>query len=213
MTTRAPSPARVVVIAAFALSCFGLLLYLWTAFGGPLPLGPKGYRLSVEFQEATQLAEQADVRISGVPVGRVVRIGEAPDGGIRAEIELRQRYAPLPRDARAILRQKTLLGETFVELTPGTRGGPAVPEGGTLPRGQVQPTVELDEVLRALDARTRRDLKVLLSGVAAGVRGRGEAVSAALGELPGAAESAGDLVAVLDAERAAVRELVRDSGR
>ncbi len=213
MSTRAPSTGRLLVIAGFALSCFGLLLYLWTTFGGSVPLGAKGYRVSVEFEEATQLAEQADVRISGVPVGKVVKIGEAPDGGIRAQIELRSRYAPLPRDARATLRQKTLLGETFVELTPGRRGGPAVPENGTLPRGNVRPTVELDEVLRAFDERTRRELKTLLHGVAAGVRGRGEALSDALGELPPAAGRTTELLAVLDAERRAVGSLVRDSGR
>jgi phospholipid/cholesterol/gamma-HCH transport system substrate-binding protein len=213
VTTRAPSPGRIAVMVAFALSCFGLLLYLWLAFGGSAPLGAKGYRLNVEFAEATQLAEQADVRISGVPVGKVVKIGQASDGGIRAEIELRERYAPLPRDARATLRQKTLLGETFVELTPGTKGGATVREGGTLPRGNVRPTVELDEVLRALDVPTRRRFKALLHGVASGVRERGDELSDAIGVLPPATESANDLLAVLDAERAAVRALVRDSGR
>jgi virulence factor Mce-like protein len=209
---RAPSPGRIAVMVLFALSCFGLLLYLWLAFGGAAPLGAKGYRFNVEFAEATQLAEQADVRISGVPVGKVVKIGEAPDGGIRAEVELRERYAPLPRDARATLRQKTLLGETFVELTPGTKGGPALKEGATLPRGNVRPTVELDEVLRALDGRTRERFKALLGGVASGVRERGDELSGALGALPPAAESSSDLLAVLDAERAAVRRIVRDSG-
>ena len=34
-----------------------------------------------------------------------------------------------PRDARAILRQKTLLGETYVELTPGTAHGPSRSRG------------------------------------------------------------------------------------
>ena len=213
MSTRGPSPARLLVIVAFALSCFGLLLYLWMAFGGAVPLGAKGYRVHVHFTEATQLAEQADVRISGVPVGKVVKVGEAPDGGIRAEIELRERYAPLSADARATLRQKTLLGETYVELTPGRRGGPAVPDGGTLAVGNVRDTVELDEVLRAFDARTRRDLKAMLHGVASGVRGRGEALSDGLGELQPATEAGNDLLAVLDAERAALRGLVRDSGR
>jgi phospholipid/cholesterol/gamma-HCH transport system substrate-binding protein len=213
VSKRAPSPGRIAVMVAFALSCFGLLLYLWLAFGGAIPLGAKGYRFNVEFKEATQLAEQADVRISGVPVGKVVKIGQAPDGGIRAEIELRERYAPLPRDARATLRQKTLLGETFVELTPGTKRGPPLAEGATLPAGNVRPTVELDEVLRALDGRTRERFKVLLAGVASGVRERGDELSGALGTLPPATESANDLLAVLDAERAAVRALVRDSGR
>ena len=38
----------------FALSCFGLLLFLWLAFGGPIPLKPKGYRFQASFAEATQ---------------------------------------------------------------------------------------------------------------------------------------------------------------
>ena len=106
-------------MAVFALSCFGLLLYLWVAFGGGFPLKPEGYRFHIRFGEATQLAQQADVRISGVPVGKVVKLELGPGQTTDATIQLDERYAPIPRDARAILRSKTLLGETYVELTPG----------------------------------------------------------------------------------------------
>ena len=58
----------------FALSCFGLLTFLWLTFGGATPLKPKGYRVTVPFKEAGQLAVEADVRISGVPVGKVKKI-------------------------------------------------------------------------------------------------------------------------------------------
>src|SRR3712207_3632490 len=136
----------------FALSCFGLLLFLWLAFGGPIPLKPQGYRFTTSFAEATQLAEEADVRISGVPVGRVKAI--TPDertGRSDVVIELQSRYAPLPSDARAVLRQKTLLGETYVELTPGTSDAPKIPENGELPQGRVSETVELDEIFRSFD--------------------------------------------------------------
>ena len=130
MVTQAPTRGKVLTMVLFALSCFGLLVYLWTAFGGAIPLKPHGYRLHVNFKEATQLAVQADVRISGVTVGHVV----ATLPGKRAtntEIELDRRYAPLPVDSRAILRTKTLLGETYVELTPGTPGGPTVAEAAS----------------------------------------------------------------------------------
>jgi phospholipid/cholesterol/gamma-HCH transport system substrate-binding protein len=211
METQAPTRPRIFVMAAFALSCFGLLLYLWTAFGGPTPLGPRGYRLQVSFDEATQLAQQADVRISGVPVGKVVKT-EARGGLTRAEIQMEARYAPVRQDARAILRQKTLLGETYVELTPGSPAAPSVPEGGSLPRGQVQPTVELDEVLRALDRRTRDDLRTWVTSWAAALRGRGPDISSFLGNAPGAAADADGLLETLDAQRSAVTRLVHDSG-
>src|SRR5947209_20594847 len=103
----------------FALSCFGLLLFLWLSFGGSVPLKPKGYRFQVAFPEATQLGLYADVRTAGVTVGKVREKRLDPRGNRTiATIELDRRFAPLHADARAILRQKTLLGETYVELTP-----------------------------------------------------------------------------------------------
>src|SRR2546428_8891649 len=140
------------IIAAFTLSCFGLLLFLWSAFGGPVPLKPRGYEFKASFAEATQLAQEADVRISGVTVGKVKKIELGDDGRTQATIELSQKYAPLPSDARAILRQKTLLGETYVELTPGTKGAPLLPEDGKLATKNVASTVELDEIFRSFDA-------------------------------------------------------------
>src|SRR3954471_24230940 len=117
-------------MAGFALSCFGLLLFLWLAFGGSIPLKPEGYRITASFSEATQLANEADVRISGVPVGKVKTI--TPDkktGRSDVVIQLEWQYAPLTSDAKAILRQKTLLDETYVELTPGSPRARKIPEG------------------------------------------------------------------------------------
>ena len=119
METRPPTPIQLLVAVAFAISCFGLLLFLWLAFGGPTPLKPESYRFKVPFNEAAQLALESDVRISGVSVGRVKSINLNDEGRADAEIEIDERYAPIPSNTRAILRQKSLLGETYVELTPG----------------------------------------------------------------------------------------------
>src|ERR687895_1540814 len=106
----------------FSLSVFGLLIFLWLSFGGPIPLKPEAYRLKVKFPEAATLAVEADVRLAGVNVGKVKK-KELDKGGARTivELELEERYAPIPRDTRATLRQKTLLGETYVELSTGDR--------------------------------------------------------------------------------------------
>src|SRR5213080_1705097 len=115
MQKQAPTLGRLLVMSGFALSCFGLLLFLWLAFGGSIPLAPKGYRFQTSFGEATQLAKEADVRISGVSVGKVKTIETEPDGRSKVTIQIQSKYAPIPRDTKAILRQKTLLGETYVE--------------------------------------------------------------------------------------------------
>src|SRR5947208_6573055 len=150
MQKQVPTVGRLLVMAIFTLSCFGLLLYLWSAFGGPVPLKPHGYRFHAEFAEATQLAQEADVRISGVTVGKVKKVELGKDNRTDATLEINDQYAPIPSDAKAILRQKTLLGETYVELTPGTKSAPKIPEGGELATARVAPTVELDEIFRSL---------------------------------------------------------------
>src|SRR5215203_264487 len=212
MNKAAPSPARIVVMVVFALSCFGLLLFLWLSFGGPVPLKPKGYRVIVNFPEATTLATEADVRVAGVPVGKVRKV-EVGDGTNRtvATVEIERRYAPLRTDAHAVLRQKTLLGETYVELTPGT-SEKTIPEDGTLPDGQVKPTVELDEIFDSLDPRTRAAFKGWQTELAKGIKGRGRDFNDALGTLPGFASDGADVLAVLDTQQGAVQRLVKNTG-
>jgi phospholipid/cholesterol/gamma-HCH transport system substrate-binding protein len=213
MQKATPSFGRVAVMAGFALSCFGLLLFLWLAFGGTIPLKPKGYRFTASFAEATQLAQEADVRISGVPVGKVKTI--EPDkqtGRSDVVIQLDSQYAPLPSDAKAILRQKTLLGETYVELTPGTPRAKAIPEGGKLRESQVSPTVELDEIYRSFDPRTRRAFQVWMQTQAAAINGHGRDINEALGNLGPFAEDADDAVDILNRQQAAVRRLISNTG-
>jgi virulence factor Mce-like protein len=213
MNKQVPSLGKLLVMVGFALSCFGLLLFLWLAFGGPTPLKPKGYRFKVSFGEATQLAHEADVRISGVPVGKVKDIQtNSQTGRSDATIELKPEYAPLPADARAILRQKTLLGETYVELTPGTGTGKKIPDNGRLARSQVADTVELDEILRTFDPRTRAAFQSWIQTQAESIDGRGGDLSAALGNLAPFAQDTEKVLRVLNGQKAAVRQLVRNTG-
>jgi phospholipid/cholesterol/gamma-HCH transport system substrate-binding protein len=129
MQKRAPTLANILVIVLFALSCFGLLLFLWDSFGGPVPLKPKGYRFTVELSRTLALAEESDVRISGVDVGHVVGLATHADGTTDVTVELDHQYAPITSNYRMILRQKTLLGETFIELFPPGTGGNATSGG------------------------------------------------------------------------------------
>lgn len=214
MQKQAPTFGRIFVMVGFALSCFGLLLFLWLAFGGPVPLQPKGYRFQTSFAEATQLAKEADVRISGVSVGKVKSIKPDKKTG-RAEtvIEMEPKYSPIPKDTKAILRQKTLLGETYVELTPGDgKKAGWVPENGTLPDSQISPTVELDEIFRAFDPRTRAAFQNWMQQLAIGTKGRGQDISDALGNLTPFAEDTNTLLEILNSQSDAVRQLVSNTG-
>jgi len=213
MRTSGPKPGQLAAMVIFAFSCFGLLLFLWLSFGGPIPLEPKGYRFEVGFPEATTLAVQADVRVAGVSVGKVAKLERDPAGNrTLATIQLERRYAPLHTDARAILRQKTLLGETYVELTLGKKGTPYVKEGGRLANSRVEPTVELDEVLQVFPAQTRAAFRRWMANASQTIDGRGRDFNDALGNVAGFADHGADLLDVLDRRRETLGNLVAQTG-
>src|ERR687898_3016759 len=99
MQKQAPTPLRLAAMAGFALSCFGLLMFLWLAFGGPIPLKPTGYQFRVAFDEAPLLAKQSDVRVAGVAIGKVAKVEHSTNTSI-ATLEIDRKFAPVCNDSR-----------------------------------------------------------------------------------------------------------------
>lgn len=238
MQKQAPSIGRILVAIGFALSCFGLILFLWIAFGGPIPLKPKSYEITAYFPEATQLAAESDVRIGGVSVGKVKTIQLAPEDKrvngqdtTEATIEIDPQFAPINSDAQAILRQKTLLGETYIELTAGNKPGTpvslgpsgggsssetqdvhSVPEGGTLGVGQTKDATQIDEIFNALDKQTRTAFRRWQANAAVAINGRSVDLNDSLGNLGPFLGDATNVLHVLRSQKTALQGLVRDTG-
>src|SRR3954468_16870611 len=182
MLTRSPSIRSIVFTVAFLLAALALLLFVWQRCGGVTPLTPKGYRVHVHFGQAQNLQPNADVRIAGVKVGAVVSVTPTT-GRTDAVLEIARPYVPLHRGTKVMTRVKTLLGETFVALAPGSRDAPMIPEGGSISNADIAPTQQLDEVLGAFDAKTRTTLRRYLEMTAETVDGRGGRLNDSLGHL------------------------------
>src|SRR4051794_6200828 len=236
------------IAIGFTLSCFALLLFLWVTFGGPIPFKPESYRITADFPEAITLSKEADVRIGGVTVGKVKNLGLAPESechsnptvcnATRATIEIEPQYAPISSDARAILRSKTLLGETYIELTPGSQvqpgetsgdvsaqssaidvgqlsGGDAphpIPEGGHLAQTQVQNQTQIDEIFQGFDKPTRDAFQSWMQNGALAINGRGLDLNDAFGNLGPFASDASDVLGTLRSQEQSLRTLVHDTG-
>jgi phospholipid/cholesterol/gamma-HCH transport system substrate-binding protein len=214
MIKQTPSIGRIIAMVAFTLSVFAILIFLWLAFGGSVPLNPEGYRFTVHMTEAATLAQEADVRMSGVNVGKV-KSKELDEGGARTivEVEIDEPYAPIPKDTRAILRAKTLLGETYLELAPGNRSAGMLDDGGRLANARVQSTVELDEIFTAFDPDTRQAFRDWITELSGAIKdGRGQDLNDAFGNFEGFAVDGAKLMQVLDEQDVAVHRLVRNTG-
>jgi phospholipid/cholesterol/gamma-HCH transport system substrate-binding protein len=213
MDTGSPSITKIMSMVLFALSCIGLLLFLWLSFGGTIPFNPQGYEFRASFTDASQLADQADVRIAGVSVGKVIAKTLDPKGNRTiATIQMDNQFAPIHKDTEAILRQKTILGETYVQLTPGTPHSPMLPDGALLARSNVTSAVQLDQIFNALDPRTRAAFRQWQQQLSIAVKGNDQNLSDVIGNLPTFAADTTDLLQVLDIQQTAVVRLVQNGG-
>src|ERR1700756_1132417 len=95
MVTQAPKRSAVAMAVAFVLSCVGLMIFVWTQFGGSIPFRPQGYRVEAVFNETGLLVPNADVRISGVNVGKVSSV-EARGTHSLVTLDIQPQYAPNP---------------------------------------------------------------------------------------------------------------------
>lgn len=214
MTKQRPSTLAMLTMFGFTASCVGLLIFLWLSFGGSLPFDAQGYRISAEFSQAAELAPDAAVTIAGVKVGHVVSVNLDRHTGLeRAVLEIDRRYEPRPADTRAILREKTLLGETYVELSAGDPRGPMLRDGAALPQRQVQNTVQLDQILNAFDPKTRRAFETWMQQGGVALTGRGQAFNQAFALLYPFAMNVGRVLAVLHRQGLATRTLLGDGAQ
>ena len=212
MITQFPNRNIVVACVVFVLASLGLTMFVWRSVGGPVPFGAKSYEVQALFDNAGQLVQNADVRIAGVNVGKVTKIRPR---GLRTEatLSIDAQYAPLASDVRAILRAKTLLGETFVSLTPGTGSGPKLDDGGRIPGDQIEDTQPLDRVLGTLDEDGRKRLHELFVDTGSMLDGRAQDLNDAAGNFATGTRQLDELLRILDGQSADVATLTRETGR
>ena len=177
---------NLVYIAFFTLLSLSGLLWLAINTGqrfGPLP---QVYRVSFGVRDADGLVEGDDVRIAGIPVGKVLTVGTTAQGAM-VTMGLDPQYSPIYSDATVLIRPKSLLGEKYVDMQKGS-SNVEVADGGSIPSSQAASQVEVDQVLNNSDPETRKALSIDLQSLGQGLDGRGKDLNATLPELQKIAE-------------------------
>jgi phospholipid/cholesterol/gamma-HCH transport system substrate-binding protein len=134
------------------------------------------YTIEAVFPSASNIRIDSPVRVAGVNIGKVTRISHVEAGRQAALVTMRidRNGLPLHRDARLKIRPRIFLeGNFFVDVSPGSPSAPALHDGDRIPINQTSAPVQLDQVLSALQAPTRRDLQALLRELSSGLSGEG----------------------------------------
>jgi phospholipid/cholesterol/gamma-HCH transport system substrate-binding protein len=167
-------PAIIVGPLVLALFAAALVTGVKAAYGG---FG-RYYTLSVDLPRAgQQMRSGSDVRIRGVPVGRVSKI-QLEGHHARLILTMKQEYR-VPASAEAVITLKTLLGAKYIDLRFDRYTGPFLSDGGRIRTSHVGPELEdaLADGTRVLDAIRPNDLATIVSELARGTRGHGEDVA------------------------------------
>lgn len=144
-----------------ALLAAGALLLSGCGFHGvydlPLPGGPDlgEHPITVHalLDNVYDLVPQESVKVNDVPVGKVtdIRLGHGPGGSWKADVVmLINSDTTLPSNTTAELRQTSLLGEKFIELTVPANPRGKLADGATIGQDKTYHHVEVEELLGAL---------------------------------------------------------------
>lgn len=142
--------------------------------GGPqIPVLQGGQTLiKVRLSDADALAPHASVEIAGVKIGEVRNVDAAGDAAL-VTMALQPQYADVHSDATANLRPHGLFGPKYIDLQPGSDSAPRLHDGDTLPVENTVLPVDLDQVLQALQAPERQNVKTALIELGKASAGRG----------------------------------------
>lgn len=150
---------RLGTIVAFSVAMAGVFLFLWSNSGGRLPVGGSDYQVTLQSQDLQNLVENSDVTMAGVKVGSVIAVDGRGENAT-AVVALDDDVVPLHEGATFALRSKTLVEETYVDLSDGT--GSELPDDAVLPLSANSSSVHLDQVLDELTPEARGALGSLV---------------------------------------------------
>ena len=174
------------ILAAFTVFCLVVMEFLAINIGQPNPLS-SDYTVHAVFADADGIPTAADVRASGVVVGKVTAVSHDPNspGYSVVTIDISNGAAvPVYSNGFAIVRPKTLLGEKYVDLTVGSSNtGEMIASGGFLPVAQTGKDVSNDEIFNSFDATTRQQQSQVLAALDSAIKGRPGDIQAILPQL------------------------------
>ncbi len=178
------------VFGAIMVALLAIGVYL--AFAKQLPWSSPGYELEATFENAATLRASSPVRIAGVNVGEVTKV-EADGELARVTFSVEEDGRPIHEDAEVEIRPRLFLeGNFFLDLDPGSPSAEELSDGGDIPVTQTATAVQLDEVLTALQAPTRRGLQKTLQGFGTGLNYEPTAADDLTQDPDVAGESAGE---------------------
>jgi phospholipid/cholesterol/gamma-HCH transport system substrate-binding protein len=141
-------------VVAFVVIAVVAVTYAGARYAGLDRLfGASGYTVTVRLADSGGIFTNAEVTYRGVTVGRVGELKLAPDG---VDVELiMESDDQIPADTRAVVANRSAIGEQYVDLQPTSHRGPFLAAGSVIPRARTSIPPASETVLSNLDSFVR----------------------------------------------------------
>ncbi|MEO6793246.1 MAG: MCE family protein [Mycobacterium sp.] len=160
----------------------------------------RSYRITGYFSTAVGLYPGDDVRVVGVPVGRIESI-EPRAENVKITMTV-NKDVPLPADVHAVLMAPNIVSARVIQLAPAYTGGEQLADGAVLDEDRTAVPVEWDEVKQELtqlsaqlapeSGKLNGALSTFVNQAADTFDGNGESFRSALRELSATSGRLGD---------------------
>lgn len=166
-----------------------------------------GYDVQLVMPSAAQLSNRTPVWIDGRQVGKVSDLG-LKDGKALVTITIDDDAAPLHTGTTTRIEWVSAVGERVLSVNPGPTSNAEIPEGSYVEAVSTQ--VEVDQVLTALDAKTRKRVASLVGRLQTTVDGRESELNDTITQASGTVDALGEVLRAVGADGPAIRAIVRD---
>ncbi|MQA07092.1 MAG: MCE family protein [Pseudonocardiaceae bacterium] len=112
--------------------------------------GTRGYQVTVQLPDSGGIFTNAEVTYRGVPVGRVAKL-ELSDHGLDVQLRIEDSAPAIPADSRAVVANRSAVGEQYVDLQPDDGSGPFLEQGSVIPVRKTQTPAGPEVLLANLD--------------------------------------------------------------
>jgi phospholipid/cholesterol/gamma-HCH transport system substrate-binding protein len=135
------------------------------------------YRVAAHFAESGGIFEGAQVSYRGVAVGQVGEL-ELTDGGVDVMLDIDDDAKRIPAETRAVVANRSAVGEQYVDLQPQTSAGPFLGDGDDIPQAMTETPIATTKLLvdldRTVNSVNKESLRTVVGELGQAFQGTGE---------------------------------------
>lgn len=135
------------------------------------------YRVVAHFEESGGIFEDAEVSYRGVTVGRVGEM-KLTENGVDVLLDIDNDSEPIPTDTRALVGNRSAVGEQYVELQPNSDGEPYLGDDSEIAMDQTQTPISSTKLLvdidKTVNSVNKDSMRTVVSEMGKAFNGTGE---------------------------------------